>query len=885
MKYTLKAIIFKNLERLEDYLVKMPLLIPRPKEILGLEKNQGVILSSKCIVSFINVDNKQMFLNNFNEELIQLTTIHLKEQESNENDNRILEEKDVWAILDVNNKEAYNLEIENNRIIIYGIYENGLFYGLQTLLQLIKNSFLSKEPSKKKEKLIIPELSIKDVPDLKVRGVAQDISRGQVFTPENARRFIDILSHYKMNTYCLYIEDMFAHPNHPEIGKNRGALTAKEIKELDAYAKKRFINLIPIFECLGHVDNILMHKKYEQLGEFPGAQCLDISNPEVISFLNEYITEISKNFSSRYFHIGCDESFDLGRYKSSKYIEEIGRSKAITDYYNKLYKTVRKAGKKFVIMYDDILRNDDYIQKNLNKDMILMFWYYGKSKKEKSIKKLIDAGFRVILSPSMMNWQRNFPDNFTSNCNIINFANTAYKYRDYGCKGVLTSTWGDQRYYSLRENEIYGAVLTGAITWNVKAFDLIEMRKKFGFLFYGIQNEHLEEFLELFTLLSSSADYYYRFVKLLPPFFFIYLFKHPFSQIVYKAPGIKHKKLGKLAENCIALYNSLKTQVNFENENFELLEFSAILALTLRDKIALSKKVSEVLNSKEIIPEDVKALIPNLKEFKNRLEDLKNSYEKFWLRAAKRPCLDVILNLFDFLIKCYADKINQLKEEPYFVDPYLPSEWIWAKEEKCPREPRYFRNIIEITQPIQKAVIEGIACEYMKIYVNGSFVGEVLSRMSLSILPIINRVKIFNITKYLKKGKNVIAVEGYNYDGYKGAINLYGQIQLKDNSIQEILTNRAWKCQSKKKYNNSDWSKLEFDDSQWRPIKTYGRPPNLNGDLFKTDILNGEITITQDYFGLESYTHGSIDTIIGGIFGTVAKKISPKLIKVLQPYG
>ena len=79
-----------------------------------------------------------------------------------------------------------------------------------------------------------------------------------------------------MNFYCLYIEDMFKHPKHPKIGIKRGALTIKELKEIDAYAKQHYVELVPIFECLGHFDNILMHKKYKHLGEFPGAQCLNV---------------------------------------------------------------------------------------------------------------------------------------------------------------------------------------------------------------------------------------------------------------------------------------------------------------------------------------------------------------------------------------------------------------------------------------------------------------------------------------------------------------------------------------------------------------------------------------------------------------------------------
>ena len=209
-----------------------------------------------------------------------------------------------------------------------------------------------------KNELILPCMKIRDCPDLKIRGIAQDISRGQVFTIENAKRYIRTISHYKMNFYCVYIEDMFAHPNHPNIGKSRGALTREKICEIDKLAKERFIEFVPIFECIGHVDNILTHKEYENLAEYPGAQCLNISNPQIYNFLEDFISEMSKAFPSPYFHIGCDESFDFGKYRSAEFIKKVGKDQAYVDFYEKLYQMVRSYGKHNVIMYDDILVND-----------------------------------------------------------------------------------------------------------------------------------------------------------------------------------------------------------------------------------------------------------------------------------------------------------------------------------------------------------------------------------------------------------------------------------------------------------------------------------------------------------------------------------------------
>ncbi len=885
MNYQLKAIILKNLDRLDDFLAELPILIPQPKEVFNLERNSAVIIKEDSTLVFLDVENKKVLLDDLNEILKEYSDIQLTELEPDDNDSRVLKEKNVWNLLDVNNIEGYNIDIENNRIIIYAIYEEGLFYGVQTLIQLIKNDYMRTEQNVKKERFIIPEMNIRDAPDIRMRGVTQDIARGQVFTLENAKRYIKILSHYKMNTYCLYLEDMVKCSKHPKIGKDRGALSPEDIRELDEFAKKRFINLIPIFECLGHVDNILMHKEYEHLGEFPGAQCLNVSNPEVLDFLEDYIKELSNIFSTNYFHIGCDESFDFGKYKSMELIKEKGRSRVLVEFYEKIYNLARKYGNKYVIMYDDIIRNNQYALKNLNKDIILMYWYYGEKKKESEIKRLTDAGFRVILSPSMLNWQRNFPDNITSNKNIINLTELAYQYRNDGCMGLLTSTWGDYRYYSLRENEIYGAILTGAITWNFKDFNLEEFKKKYAFQFYGLNREYREKFREMFNLISSSAEYYSKIAKIIPPMFYTYLFKHPFYSKKYKPPFKKYTELGKLSLKVMELYNDLRDKIRFEKENFEFIHFGAELALRLSQKIELSINTQKILNQKEIDEEKINSLIKEIEDFKVKLERLKNRYQELWLRAAQEPCLDVILTLFDYLIKCYDEKAKQIRKGEYFVDPYIPSEWIWVNEKVCPPEPRYFRKVINIEKKVKKALIQGIAGNYMKIFINGEFIGDVKSRFSLSILPIVKRVKVFDISKYLKSGNNIIAVEAYNFEGFKGAINIYGQILLEDDSILEIISDKSWLTYKKELSESDNWKDLNYDDTTWKIAKSYGRPPKHNGDIYKPNLIEGEISNTQDYFGIQGYFYNMVRDLISPVLMNFIKILMPPILKRLKPYG
>ncbi|MFX1557315.1 MAG: family 20 glycosylhydrolase [Promethearchaeota archaeon] len=886
-----KVLIISNLEKQDKSSFQNFRLIPDPKEIRYYDENFAFKITANSNISLVNVLNEKLFIDDFNAFLTSISKIII-----NKNQNALYETEKVFKtkirirdLISINNEEVYNIEITDGKIIIFSIHERGLFYGLQTLIQLLKNLYPSNN------EFTLPSMRIRDCPDLKIRGVAQDISRGQVFTIENAKRYIRIISHYKMNFYCVYIEDMFAHPNHPNIGKNRGVLTGEEIGEIDKFAKERFIEFIPIFESLGHVDNILAHKEYENLAEYPGSQCLNISNPQIYKFLEDYISEMSKSFSSTYFHIGCDESFDFGKYRSVEFIKKVGKDQAYIDFYEKLYEMVRSYGKHNVIMYDDIVVNDKKILKDLNKDLIIMLWDYRPKKKYPKVEKLLKAGYKVIVSPSMLNWQRNFPDNKNAKKNIYYLIKTAYNKREAGCLGVLTCTWGDFRYYTLRENEIYGAILTSELAWSFKPYNYDDFNKKFGFLFYGITEQYLNQFNELYTTLSSSASLYKKLAILLPPFFFTYLFKHPFPTGTYKPSCKNYDKLEELGKNCIKLCEKLEDYVKFEKDNFEFVKFGAELAKILGEKLRISSNISKFLNKNKINQESILRCISDIEYIKDKFEYLKNRYEKLWLRAAKRPCLDFNLKLFDFVIDCYEKKIIQLKNGIFYEDPYIPSEWIWVKESICPKLPRYFRKSFQINSAIKKVMLQGIACNYMKIYINSKLVGEVFSRFSLSILPIYNRVKVFDITKYVNLGDNIIAIEAYNYDGYKGAINVYLQILYDDNTIQEIFSEKNWNCRKNLDLNDDSWKLLDYNDEEWEPAKSYGRPPKLNGDIFKPYLLNGEVSMTQDYFGLEgfffnamttliTYFYGKLKRFIGKIFIRLFKSIVHLLIKRLKPF-
>lgn len=885
-----KVIIISDLETLENIPSEEPILIPKPKQLSmgGFDCSFSLSLKSKFYSH--NTDKAQLHIDDINEEIGKFCA--LKYEYNGEYDKlENLPFIDLIKEENIANQEGYGLIISQNTIVIYAISEQGLFFGVQTLIQIFKNGFIKNKvqyaiKKEQRDNIIVPEIEIVDFPDLEMRGVTEDIVRGQMFTVESAKRFIKIFSHYKLNTYCpTYMQDMIINPDHPKLDFKKGALSIKELQEIDKYAKDRFVNLFPIYNCIGHQDNICMVEDYWDIAEFPGSNCLDVSNPKTYDFLESFLDKLSQAFSSEWFHIGCDESFDLGFGKSRPLVKEQGKGKTLFDFYNKINEIITSKGKKNIVMYHDIPIQDKNILKNLTKDMVLMYWAYAPKKHFKKIDKLLDAGFKVIVSPSMLSWCRNFPDSVNAWKNIMYITKQGINSKDRGVIGMLNSIWEDQHAWAFRENSIFGGIMGAAISWNADDDDYESIVKRYGFIFYGIDKKNDEEFFSLFNTLSSMPPLYKRLSVLLPPPFFTYLFKHPFTSEKIRAPFKRYELMKKWTDGCLKIYDELARKIKFEVKNFEYIKYGAEIAQALCEKIENSINISNLLREPEISDSDLNTAISDIERMKDKYIYLKKRYEELWLYSATRPCLDANLAHFDLVINAYDKKIEQIRNDIKFENPFIPSEWIWVKESKNPAKPRYFRKVIEVNKTVKKAVIQGIGCNYIEIYVNGNLIGKALSRFSLHIIPITERVKAFDVTTNLKKGKNCIAVKGINYAGFAGCFNIFAQVQYDDDTVEEICSDRSWVCNKKLEFTDNSWMRAKFDDAKWKKVKSLGLPPDLYGDINKPDLLKGEYSLTQDYFGMVSYLYCLIRAFLGEGVANIARHVLKFAIKKIRFYG
>ena len=350
--------------------------------------------------------------------------------------------------------EGYTLEI-NEKISIKGDSEKGAFYAIQTLKQLFEM-----------EK--VPYVFIKDAPDFPHRGFYHDVTRGKVPTVESIKKLIDKLAYFKINSLQLYVEHTFEFEEYKGVIEKTGYLTAEEMKEIDLYCKERYIDFIPSLSTFGHLYELLEKEEYKHLQvlddykkeniRWPERQhhhTIDPQKEESFELIKSLISQFEPNFTSEYFNICCDETFDLK--------EKDPTGELYVSFLKKLISDVTSKGKKVMMWADIILKYPERI-KELPKDIIFLNWnYYGVN--EEAFEKLSEAGVTQISCPGTSTWN-NFCEGISiEEDNILKMADAAYRHK---ALGILNTNWGDWGNVCTVELATYGLALGAGVSWNIE---------------------------------------------------------------------------------------------------------------------------------------------------------------------------------------------------------------------------------------------------------------------------------------------------------------------------------------------------------------------------------------------------------------------------------
>lgn len=350
--------------------------------------------------------------------------------------NSIKPEKGICFIIDKKSdtlgKEGYRLTVTPDNITVTAANATGLFYGAQTLRQLLPAQVES-QTKVKGTKWVVPCVTICDTPRFNWRGYMKDVSR-TFYSVDVLKKYMDVMSLYKMNVLHLHLTDdqgwrveikkypklttplttVFA-PVHQQPAERSGFYTQEQIKDLVKYATERNITLVPEIDVPGHSWATLLvypelgvNDKHDPAHVFPflaswgywGTQftpnTLDPTKENVYQFLDDVFTEIAELFPGDYIHFGGDEvrhsCWDAEPHVT-KFIKEhnLENSTGLQNYFvARVCQIIKSKGKK-PIGWNDILQNPD----NLTKETAIMSWLGSNA-----ITKAAQNGFYTVATPT-----------------------------------------------------------------------------------------------------------------------------------------------------------------------------------------------------------------------------------------------------------------------------------------------------------------------------------------------------------------------------------------------------------------------------------------------------------------------------------------------------
>ncbi|MES2649781.1 MAG: beta-N-acetylhexosaminidase [Bacteroidota bacterium] len=376
-------------------------IIPMPQKAIASKGNFTISSSTTIVAEGQGLETTVNFLNNYLQQFYGFT---LKAGSNSSNASNIIHLN--FKKLNHPITGAYELKIGNSGVHIAGDNKEGVFYAVQSFLQML--------PATKNQTLPVPHVTIEDAPRFAYRGLHLDVSRH--FMPlDFVKKYIDYLAYFKLNTFHWHLTDdqgwrieIKKYPKLTEVGgwrdgtiignypgkgndniRTGGFYTQDEAKEIVRYAAERMITVIPEIEMPGHASAAIAAYPYlscfpdaktEIKGEFSKAALEkqasgqnkivqetwgvfeDVFTPteQTFGFLEDVLDEVMDIFPSSYVHIGGDEC-PKESWKKSAFCQQLIKEKGLKDehglqsyFIQRVEKYVNSKGRK-IIGWDEIL--------------------------------------------------------------------------------------------------------------------------------------------------------------------------------------------------------------------------------------------------------------------------------------------------------------------------------------------------------------------------------------------------------------------------------------------------------------------------------------------------------------------------------------------------
>jgi len=329
-----------------------------------------------------------------------------------------------------------------------------------------------------------------------------DVSRGRVPKIETLLELVAHLADFKINEVQLYTEHTFAYRRYKSIWQSWGALTGEEIRKLDARCRELGIDLVPNQNSFGHLRYFLDHPRLKKLAEvskpYEDASGEFVRRPSTLApncsgtlpFLRGLYDELLPNFSSRFFNVGCDETWDLGHGQSKKLCATRGQGRVYLDFLKRIHHEISRRGKRMMFWGDIILKYPKLIpelalfgvppsgglRRKSSKppeggtpNLIALNWGYEANHPfAKEAARFAKAKIPFYVCPGTSTWQTLIGrhDNALANLRAATKAG-----KKFNAIGYLITDWGDGGHPQPLAVS-WPMFLAGAsLAWNAKGFD------------------------------------------------------------------------------------------------------------------------------------------------------------------------------------------------------------------------------------------------------------------------------------------------------------------------------------------------------------------------------------------------------------------------------
>lgn len=391
-------------------------------------------------------------------------------------------------------KQAYRLRASDGLVEITGNGEPGLFYGVQTLLQLMKRDAAGR--------LTVPKGSIEDWPAMQLRFLHWDTKHHQDRI-ETLKRYLDWSARFKANMIAFELEDKFEYPSHPVIGAP-GAFTTAELQEIVNYGLERHIQVVPNIQAPAHLAYVLKHPEFAHLKADGNNYMSDLCDPRTYDLIFSMYDDVIKATKGvDYFYVSTDEVYyaGIGDRCTVPYNEE-NRSLKWVEFVKRAHEHLSKQGRRMLIWAEYPLLPEHV--KMLPPDII-----DGVIGEEEYLATENQMGMRQLGYVSMQGAEFLFPNHLNHQSRggvarghldgAFQYLATG-RYRRGNPIGVFGAAWGDSGLHN--ETFWLGWSAVAQWGWNPGKTQPAQHAAEFMRLYYGPRSEGM---LEIYRSMQNQA--------------------------------------------------------------------------------------------------------------------------------------------------------------------------------------------------------------------------------------------------------------------------------------------------------------------------------------------------------------------------------------------